>query len=275
MKKILFSLIIIFFTIINVNAEDDNYLVNLSVTGYNISPVFDKDTYDYIISVKDNVSNITINAEAFSPDSLVTGTGKVDINNESSTFLITVTKDSDTKTYKLKVIQTEANNYLKSLKVGKYELDQPFDRNTFSYSVTVPYEVTNVFIPAIAESETSTVTVKGNNNLAVGENNVIITVTSDTGKSRIYEITVFRLEESDTVTNNLDDPVEDINAVDDQDKQIEIKGETSEINNHKTINYNSIILICSLVIILIGGGIGIYHFSKQKGETEEEIDKNV
>lgn len=267
MKKLLFSLIIIFFTIINVQAEDSNYLANLSVDGYSLNPTFDKDTYEYIITVKDNVSSVIINADALSMDSIITGTGKANLTGETSVFLITVTQDTNIKTYKLTVIQSESNNYLKSLKAGKYELDQPFDKNTFSYSVTVPYEVTSINVPAIAESSTSTVTVKGHTDLNVGENNIIITVTSDTGKARVYEITVFRTEEiipeEVTTTNS--------NSTNNNDISVDTKTvETKEINNQTTINYRTIIIIGSLFIILVVGGLSIYYFYKHKGEIEEE-----
>ena len=108
----------------------------------------------------------------------------------ASNYITTTKPEDDSK-----------NNNLSSLKVSGVTLSPSFDKETCFYEAMVSDSVTSLDIKATAESENSTVKIEGNENLKEGENIVKITVTSKDGTSKIYTITVKKLEE-EVITNS-------------------------------------------------------------------------
>ena len=110
-------------------------------------------------------------------------------------------------TYTFKVIRPEANTYLSKLEIEGYAFDQTFNKDTLSYTVTVPYDVTEVKIKANAEdgnAKISTGTSFTKENLQIGGNTISIKVTNGSD-SRTYKIFVTREEEEkkkETKTNS-------------------------------------------------------------------------
>jgi hypothetical protein len=107
-----------------------------------------------------------------------------------------------------------------------------FDSGTYSYSLTVPYEVESITLNAEAESTASTVIGTGTFDLNVGLNVFVITVISANGlNSNIYTIGVTRLGMSSGIEESIK---QDFNIFVDNNSDLHITGE--ELGNNATVH---------------------------------------
>ena len=84
----------------SVGKSTNNYLDNLQVEGYELTPKFDKQTVDYEIKNAVNSSQIKINATPSDSKAKVQGAGTVKIENGKTDYRIDVTSESGTvRTY--------------------------------------------------------------------------------------------------------------------------------------------------------------------------------
>lgn len=86
-------------------------------------------------------------------------------------------------------------NTLSSLKVAEGDIFPEFSKNTFQYSLRVPFEVTRLVLSALPTDEKAGIMVAGNDNFQVGDNLVKLIVTAEDGNESIYELIVTREEE--------------------------------------------------------------------------------
>ena len=101
-----------------------------------------------------------------------------------------------TVTVKDKVLSSNAN--LKSLSLNSGSISPKFSANTTSYTAKVSNSVTKVNVTArTADNGAKVVSVAGNTNLKVGENNVVVTVQAANGTQKTYTIVVTRLAEGE------------------------------------------------------------------------------
>ncbi len=89
-----------------------------------------------------------------------------------------------------------SNAKLKSLSVDGYTISPSFSSDKTSYNIEVPNDVTNVKVSAKAQDNAAKCEIKGGSNLAVGNNDVIITVTAPDKTKKTYKIKVKRLEKT-------------------------------------------------------------------------------
>ena len=79
---------------INVTAprenSNDNNLKSLNVTGFELSPEFDKDVQVYLATVPEGTKNIEIKATANSPYATVTGAGNIELEEGTNAINIVV-----------------------------------------------------------------------------------------------------------------------------------------------------------------------------------------
>ncbi len=88
----------------------NNNLSNLSISGYELSPKFNKNTTNYEITVPSTVTKITINATREDSKSSLLGTGEFAVSEGLNTFLVKVTaQNGDLKTYTLNVNVEDLN----------------------------------------------------------------------------------------------------------------------------------------------------------------------
>ena len=214
-----------------VDKIDDN---NYSVT------VTDKNKFSIVDDGKHVVVTLSDDKAKYSMTSL-------DAKNE---FKILVGDN----TYTFKVKKEEANTYLASLKITGYAFNQTFDKNTLSYTVTVPYDVTEVTITATAEDSNAKISPGmpyTRDELEVGGNTITIKVTNGSD-SRTYKVFVTREEEHETeagkkptslITKQTSNGGFDIPETEDPDSPLKI----------------GIITLGSAILFLIGG-FGIYFY---------------
>ena len=175
--------------------SSNNNLSSLSVSSGGIN--FNKNTTYYNVSVGSDVTNISISARAEDGGARISGTGSKSLSYGSNKFNIVVTAPSGAKkTYTVNVNRKDnrsSNNNLSSLKVNGGDLKPGFSKGTTSYTLDVPYSISNLSVTAKAEDTKSKVTVSGNNNLVAEETTqVTITVTAENGSKKIYTINVHR-----------------------------------------------------------------------------------
>ena len=126
----------------NDNRDKTNTLSSLEIENYKISPDFNKNTVNYTLTVKKDVTSVKINATLDSDKSSFNkgyGPRTVNLTYGVNTILIKVTSESkSTKTYTIKITREDdrsSNNYLKSLNVSSGDFE--FNKKTQNYSFTV------------------------------------------------------------------------------------------------------------------------------------------
>ena len=84
------------------------------------------------------------------------------------------------------------DNTLKSLTVNQGTLTPEFDKNVTEYNVSVPNNIELIKVSAEATDSDATVEGTGDYELEVGDNSIEVEVTSESGESKVYKITVKR-----------------------------------------------------------------------------------
>lgn len=87
----------------------------------------------------------------------------------------------------------ERNNNLSKLEVVGYELNPTFNKNTTTYYLTIPNNITKLDVNCETEESTSTYKIVGNSKLSTSkESTITITVTSAKKTTKTYKIIVSR-----------------------------------------------------------------------------------
>ena len=175
-------------------------LASLTVEDFNLNEAFDSEKTNYTLTVPASTSKITITATAIDGCTVFSGNGSHDLaEGKTTTFNIIakVKNENRTQTYTLAVTRPTESVALRSLMVSGHSLNETFSQTNYTYTMTVPYDTTSLNISAVAENDTDTVEIDGADNLEVGENEVTITVRSESGKEATYQILVTREEESE------------------------------------------------------------------------------
>lgn len=189
---------------LNVNRKDDrsseNRLSDLTIGEDKIS--INESKYDYDIVVDYNTTNINIKTNLKdSKSSYVSGyePGNKELQEGLNKFEIKVkAENGNISTYTINITRSEDpenrsdDTYLDELKIGNGKID--FSKEQEEYKITVSNEVNNLKIDTITSSDKSSVEIIGNENFQVGENTVIVKVTSRDGSVREYKIIVTKKE---------------------------------------------------------------------------------
>ncbi len=189
---------------IKINKKDDISVVStdstlkeLNVSDYALSPIFNKNTTSYKVTVPYSVTSLDLSAVANDNNALVVITGNSNFKVGSNNIVkVNVTaEDGSRTTYTINVTrlnknQNETNANLSSLSVDGYILNPTFNKDTINYSINVGSDVNSIIVNAIPEVSSSTVKITGNTNLKAGVNTVVVNVKSKDGVEKNYIITV-------------------------------------------------------------------------------------
>ena len=106
------------------NSQYNLRLASLSVSEGTLNPDFDSDQYTYDVTVDSSVKSIKIDATTQDENVEVTGTGKKDINEDTSTFeIVTSSSETDeTSTYTVTVHKREKGQIVKNKKGEEFEI---------------------------------------------------------------------------------------------------------------------------------------------------------
>ena len=119
------------------------------------------------------------------------GTSSGSSNSSGSSTSGTTNKKPTTTTPKEEV-KKSTDSTLSALSVKEGAITPEFKKDVKEYSLTIPYETTEVNITATANDSKAKVAIEGNKDLKEGENTVKVLVTAEDGTSTTYTIKVTR-----------------------------------------------------------------------------------
>lgn len=191
----------------SVGKSSNNYLANLEVEGYKITPEFDKQIINYSIESNFNENTIKIKATPEDTRATVTGTGTVELQSGENTITVNVKAENNIeRSYFIKVNRKVQEGQPKLTKlhikgvtingeVETIEISPSFDKEIFKYSCEVYNSITSLELETLSENN-SEVKVEGNKELKEGKNIVTITVKKEGEEDSIYKIDVYRKEKN-------------------------------------------------------------------------------
>jgi len=192
--------------IINKAKDSDSSLKDIIISDGSLSPSFDPETLTYTVEAFSELTEITVTGVASSKTSTVKGNGTYTLTgNNIVVDLIVEAEDGSKTTYQVIVKKSsDLSSKLSNLVIKEGEISPYFHKNTESYTVKVPYEVTSLDMIITPEDSNATYIVSGNENFVLGNNTVTITVTSSDGSSTTnYNIYVTRQANSSNYLKDL------------------------------------------------------------------------
>lgn len=232
----------------------DFTLSELEITGAEIEPKFNKNTFTYTLKVKDGETP-KVSKYASTDDNAQVFVSKYDKTNG---ITITVTDGTTKKDYKFvpPVEEKEKSVYLSKLEVVAYPFEEVFSKEVSLYTTTIPYEVEEVTLNAIPEDENAKVTTTSLKNLKVGRNQITITVKNG-DKSKTYTIYITREKEE-----KLEEKATSIIKTGDSNKTSKNSDyDIPDVDNPDT-TLNLITVTVASIILFASGIIGIIFFIK-------------
>lgn len=191
------------------NVSDDNAkleIMRLNEEGVN--PDFSQDIYEYYLVVNENIKNLDVTAIPENDEAEVQISGNKNLKNGLNQIKINVTsKDkSNTEEYVINVTKTNdeksANANLDTLAVESYTLSPEYQKTVTNYAIEVSNQTEDINILAIPENESAHVQISGNENLKIGQNQIVVTVTASNGiTTKKYVIDVYRRNEAEEIQN--------------------------------------------------------------------------
>ena len=180
-------------------------LKTLTIDGYEINPVFNKNTVDYYLTVSNDVNSLKVTAVPENSGAKVTITGNNDLKSIENDIVISVKSERGiTKTYKIHVTkQKEASISLKSLEIANAKFETEFSSKKYNYNIEVNQaEVEPLKIKAKANIDFANVEIIGNDSsLSVGANIITILVSKD-NEVVTYQLNVKISTLREVVVNN-------------------------------------------------------------------------
>ncbi len=178
----------------NKNAD----LKNIDVSEGTLTPNFQKETLNYTINVPNETTKINITGIPEARTTKVIGNGEYNLTTGENRFtLTTLASDNATsKTYVIVVNRAKSdNNNLKHLLIEEATLNPEFHKDTLNYTAYVPNEITTGVFHIETEEEHAKYQIIGNTEFQMGDNEVKIEVTSESGKKKTYNVIVHRQED--------------------------------------------------------------------------------
>lgn len=221
----------------NVGKSSNNYLSDLSVEGYKLTPVFDKQIINYSIEEEITENTIKINAVKDDERASVSGIGEINLQTGENNIRIDVKAENGVeRAYFIKVVKKIDVEDLKlsSLKLtaisnnGEREelyLNKDFSSDIFLYSCNVYSDINKIELDAVSEKEDANITIQGNENLQEGQNIITVTLKDSSDNETIYKIQV--------------------------NKQYSTSSEIREENSNKTVLFIVILFILVVIVFIV------------------------
>ena len=218
-----------------INKSSNNYLKNLSIGKYEITPNFDKQIINYEVKTEITENKIMVKAEADDEKASISGTGEIELNSGENNITVDVTAENGTvRSYYIKVVKELkeklrlSNISLVAMSnekdVNNIELNPSFDSEIFTYNCNVANYIDKINIEAKANDKNADIEIVGNEHLKEGLNEILVTVKKSNTEKIVYKINV------------------------NKEKKDEI--ETKEENNNQNIAIIIIIIFGCLIILL-------------------------
>ncbi len=244
------------------NSQSKNaYLQVLRLDKEGISPSFDKDIYEYYLTIPNNIEEIEVLAISENPNATIEISGNTNLKNGLNKIEIIVTSpnQSQKKVYNIEVTKTDnlelSNANLEILAIENYLLNPAFDTNETNYNIEVSNTLEKINIFAVGENEEAKVEIIGTDNLKIGSNLVTVTVTAPNGftkKKYLIEVYKRNAEEENTFLEEQKlqiEKAEEAYRLEETNANINKDNDKEEINNEKNNKY--IIFGTSVIVFLI------------------------
>ena len=157
-------------------------LKTLAIDGYEINPVFNKNT-NYYLTISNDVNSLKVTALPENDGAKVTISGDSNLKGTENDIIITVKSEKElTKTYKIHVTkQKDSNISLKSLEIDGAKFESEFSPKKYNYNIKINQnDVQPLKIKAKANTDSANVEIIGNDSsLTVGTNVITILVSKD------------------------------------------------------------------------------------------------
>lgn len=250
------------------NSESNN--ANLQVLRLDkegITPNFEKDIYEYYLSVSNDIQEIEVLAISENFNANIEITGNTNLKEGLNTINIEVTSEDKTQKniYKIEVTKTAnlelANSNLEVLAIENTLLNPPFDANETNYKVEVSSKVQSINIFAAPQNEQASVVITGKDDLKQGNNLVTVVVIAPNGYTKKkYQIEVYKRNDEEENKYN-----EEISKM---EEKLEAAYEVEKLNNNEETNSKNkvnivVYIIIGASIILILGGV-VYYIKNKK-----------
>ena len=186
------------------NENTNNDLARLSITDYQISPEFNKNTRNYYVAIPTTISSVEVNAQAESAKATVKITGNTQLTKTENTIQIVVTSAKGRKkTYKIIVTKQKENTLkLQSLEIKGATFSPAFDSSKYYYTAEMKIndDSKDITVEAVANNANAKIEVIGNKGIKAGENLVSVIV-SDSRETTVYEILINATVEKTIISN--------------------------------------------------------------------------
>lgn len=225
----------------------DSHLTSIEVRGeYDtegvyLTPSFAPSIYEYTVTTTGN--SVYVRGYCYINGCNVEGdSGYIKLTkNKTVTKIVSTASDGTKQTYKINIIKTKSyDGYpeLKSLKVLKYNMVEEFDPSYTTYHVVIPSTENSLFIDYESDYD---VTIKGNENLKIGENIVTIEVKNNENETFTYYLLVSKTEkEEDKDVPVIEEPKKENNTT-----------EVKKDNKKLYLIICMVISICAIICITI------------------------
>lgn len=264
----------------NVSGDDANLeIMRLGQEG--ISPDFDSNVQEYYLVVDEDVEDINVTAVPRNREAEVKISGNKNLKMGKNTIEIEVTSKDKTNVKKYVINLTRTNNIkkanadLETLAIENYELNPEFSNNITNYKIEVSNDTNNLNVLAIPINMKANVKIEGKDDLKVGNNKVIVTVTAEDNITiKKYNIEVYKRNDSEEAiyveneqkkveeANTIMEKVSTDNLVNPDTEITEAKNGEEQIENNE--NFDKIFMITGTVLSLIVLGIVIIRIKKEK-----------
>lgn len=269
---------------VKINKSNNAYLEYLTIAEADIN--FDKNTFEYNITIPSNVDKLTLDYA----NSDVNATCEFD-NDSNGNFLVGQTKtlyirvlaeDGVTeKIYKINVTKKlSSDNTLNSINISGNNITFTPDNN--SYNISVGSDVNSLDLSVILNDSKATYLVYGNSNFKEGVNVVTIRVTAEDGTTKDYYINVTKASSNASGvtmvnnTNSNEEVLTDTSDNSDNKYREVVDTDTNKVTKNndsdKTKKEGSSHVIIIILIILVIVGL-IYLIFKDDEETKDANKK--
>lgn len=235
-----------------IDTKSDNATLQvLRLDKEGIIPDFDKNIYDYYLTIGNEINDLDVLAISENPNAKIEIVGNNNLKEGLNNIIIKVTSEDETqsKVYTIQVTKTNnidlANTNLEILAVENILLNPPFDANITHYSLEVPNNVNNLNIFAVPQNENAKVEIIVNDNLKEGNNSISVIVTAQNGFSkRVYEINSYK--------RNLEEQSKYEQEQEDNKKKLEEIYEAEKVSNkHDLFDKDDIVKVISIALLSI------------------------
>lgn len=231
-----------------------------------LTPKFDKEIYEYYLTIPDTINDLEVLTVAENPDATVEITGNTNLKEGSNIINIQViSKDKTQKRlYSIQVTKTAnlelANTNLEILAIEDVLLNPPFDINETNYKVEVSNNSTSINIFAVPENEQAIVEISGKDNLKEGNNLVTVLVTAQNGfTKKKYQVEVYR-RNAQQEKKYQEEIEENKNNLENAYRLEELSGKNSITETESNTHNNKYVwvIVSAIVFILICGVCILY-----------------